>query len=137
MPALTAQHYVRGQYRGYTDIAGVEHHSTTETFVALRAEIDNWRWMGVPIFLRAGKALPQNVTEVRLFLRRSPQLAFLPHRRPAEPNQIVLRIEPEPGFRMRLSACTDRRGVTFIWTPHSPPTSALRCGLTNVFCTPG
>jgi glucose-6-phosphate 1-dehydrogenase len=104
MPALDPQRCVRGQYRGYTDVAGVAKGSQTETYVALRTEIDNWRWAGVPIFLRAGKALPEKVTEVRLFLRRVPGLAFLPKSRPAEPNQIVLRIDPDPGMRLQLSA---------------------------------
>jgi glucose-6-phosphate 1-dehydrogenase len=104
MPPLDPDHCVRGQYRGYTDTAGVEKDSQTETFVALRTEIDNWRWAGVPIFLRAGKGLPERVTEVRLFLHRVPGLAFMPHRRPAESNQIVLRIDPEPGLRLQLSA---------------------------------
>ncbi|WP_375485965.1 glucose-6-phosphate dehydrogenase [uncultured Mycobacterium sp.] len=104
MPALDPAQYVRGQYRGYTDVPGVDHNSKTETFVALRMEIDNWRWAGVPIFLRAGKALPEKVTEVRLFLRRVPALAFLPNRRKAEPNQIVLRIDPDPGMRLQLAA---------------------------------
>jgi glucose-6-phosphate 1-dehydrogenase len=104
MPALDPERCVRGQYRGYTDVAGVAKDSQTETFVALRTEIDNWRWAGVPIFLRAGKALPEKVTEVRLFLHRVPGLAFLPNRRPTEPNQIVVRIDPDPGMRLQLSA---------------------------------
>jgi glucose-6-phosphate 1-dehydrogenase len=104
MPALDPERCVRGQYRGYTDIAGVQKDSQTETFIALRTEIDNWRWGGVPIFLRAGKGLPERVTEVRLFLHRVPRLAFLPEHRPADPNQIVLRIDPEPGMRLQLSA---------------------------------
>jgi glucose-6-phosphate 1-dehydrogenase len=104
MAPLDPARCVRGQYRGCTDVAGVARDSQTETFVALRTEIDNWRWAGVPIFLRAGKALPERVTEVRLFLRKVPALAFLPERRPAEPNQIVLRIDPDPGLRLQLSA---------------------------------
>ena len=78
MPSVDPRHYVRGQYQGYADVPGVASGSTTETFVALRLEIDNWRWADVPIFLRAGKALPDLVTEVRLLLRRTPRLAFLP-----------------------------------------------------------
>jgi glucose-6-phosphate 1-dehydrogenase len=104
MPALDPKRCVRGQYCGYTDVAGVAKNSQTETYVALRTEIDNWRWAGVPIFLRAGKALPEKVTEVRLFLRRVPGLAFMPKSRPAEPNQIILRIDPDPGMRLQLSA---------------------------------
>jgi glucose-6-phosphate 1-dehydrogenase len=104
MPAAGPDRYVRGQYRGYTDIEGVAACSQTETFVALRLEIDNWRWAGVPIFLRAGKALPKKVTEVRLFLRRTPRLAFLPESTRVEPNQIVLRVDPDPGLRLQLTA---------------------------------
>lgn len=109
MPVVDPQRYVRGQYNGYTDIAGVADGSTTETFVAMRMAIDNWRWAGVPIFLRAGKALPRKVTEVRLFLRRIPPLAFLPDTTRVEPNQLVLRIDPDPGMRLKLSA-QGRRG---------------------------
>jgi glucose-6-phosphate 1-dehydrogenase len=104
MPALDPERCVRGQYRGYTDVAGVAKDSRTETYVALRTEIDNWRWAGVPIFLRAGKALPERVTEVRMFLHHVPGFSFLPNRRPPEPNQIVLRIDPDPGMRLQLSA---------------------------------
>ena len=105
MPAVDPDRCVRGQYRGYTDVAGVAKGSTTETFVALRLEIDNWRWAGVPIFLRAGKALPERVTEVRLFTHRVPSMNFLPeHRRRSGPNQIVLRIDPDPGLRLQLTA---------------------------------
>lgn len=104
MPAADPQHYVRGRYDGYTDVPGVAPGSATETFVALRLEIDNWRWSGVPIFLRAGKALPERVTEVRLLLHRTPPLAFLPKPAQVEPNQIVLRIDPDPGLRLQIAA---------------------------------
>jgi glucose-6-phosphate 1-dehydrogenase len=104
MPPADPARYVRGQYAGYADIDGVAKNSQTETFVALRLEIDNWRWAGVPIFLRAGKSLPERVTEIRLFLRRTPRLAFLPESTRVEGNQIVLRIDPEPGLRLQLTA---------------------------------
>jgi glucose-6-phosphate 1-dehydrogenase len=104
MPPASPRHYVRGQYQGYADVPGVARGSTTETYVALRLEIDNWRWADVPIFLRAGKALPALVTEVRLLLRRTPRLSFLPLPSRADPNQIVLRIDPDPGMRLQLSA---------------------------------
>jgi glucose-6-phosphate 1-dehydrogenase len=110
MPAVDPDRCVRGQYRGYTDVPGVAKGSTTETFVALRLEINNWRWAGVPIFLRAGKALPERVTEVRLFTHRVPSMSFLPeHRRRSGPNQIVLRIDPDPGLRLQLTALEDDR----------------------------
>jgi len=104
MPPASPQHYVRGQYQGYADVPGVTRGSTTETYVALRLEIDSWRWADVPIFLRAGKALHDCVTEVRLLLRRTPRLSFLPLPSRADPNQIVLRIDPDPGMRLQLSA---------------------------------
>ena len=89
-------HYVRGQYVGYRSIAGVKRGSTTETFAALRLEIDNWRWSGVPFFIRTGKQLPLTQTEVRLVFRHAPRLPFaMPgHRRPM-PDQLVVRVDPD------------------------------------------
>jgi glucose-6-phosphate 1-dehydrogenase len=102
--AADPQHCVRGQYEGYTGVPGVAPQSDTETFVALRLEIDNWRWAGVPIFLRAGKGLPERVTEVRLMLHHTPRLAFLPNPTRVDANQIVLRIDPDPGLRLQIAA---------------------------------
>jgi len=79
--------------------------STTETFVALRLHIDSWRWSGVPFFIRAGKSLPVTVTEVRVYFKTTPWLGFVPKDAPRpEPNQLVLRIGPHPGARLRLQA---------------------------------
>ncbi len=98
-------HYIRGQYKGYLDVDGVAPGSQTETFCAMRLEIDNWRWSGVPFFIRAGKALPVTVTEVRIFFKTTPWLGFVPKNAPRpEPNQLVLRIGPDPGARLRLQA---------------------------------
>jgi glucose-6-phosphate 1-dehydrogenase len=97
--------YVRGQYRGYLDVEGVAPSSEAETFCAMRLEIDNWRWSGVPFFIRAGKALPVTVTEVRVIFNTTPWLGFVPKDSPRpEPNQLVLRIGPKPGARMRMQA---------------------------------
>ncbi|HEX4747337.1 MAG TPA: glucose-6-phosphate dehydrogenase [Gaiellaceae bacterium] len=97
--------YVRGQYRGYLDVDGVASGSQTETFCALRLEIDNWRWSGVPFFIRTGKSLPVTVTEVRVVFNTTPWLGFVPKDAPRpEPNQLVLRIGPRPGARMRMQA---------------------------------
>ena len=97
--------YVRGQYRGYLDVAGVAPESQTETYCALRIEIDNWRWAGVPFFIRAGKSLAQTVTEVRVVFNTTPWLGFVPRDAPRpEPNQLVLRIGPRPGARLRMQA---------------------------------
>jgi glucose-6-phosphate 1-dehydrogenase len=96
---------VRGQYRGYLDVDGVAPGSQTETFCALRLEIDNWRWAGVPFFIRAGKSLPVTVTEVRVVFSTTPWLGFVPRDAPRpEANQLVLRIGPKPGARMRMQA---------------------------------
>jgi glucose-6-phosphate 1-dehydrogenase len=104
MAPADPQHCVRGQYDGYADVPGVAKGSSTETFVALKLEIDNWRWSGVPIFLRAGKALAKRVTEVRLILRETPRLAFLATPARVAGNQLVLRIDPDPGLRIQLAA---------------------------------
>jgi len=104
------QRCVRGQYDGYQQVPGVARGSDTETFVALRLEIDSWRWASVPIFIRAGKQLPVRDTEVRLILRHTPRLRFLPDATRVEANQIVLRIAPDPGLRLQLSALDEKRG---------------------------
>jgi len=97
--------YVRGQYGGYLDVDGVAPDSQTETFAAMRLEIDNWRWSGVPFFIRAGKYLPVTVTEVRVVFNTTPWLGFVPKDAPRpEPNQLVLRIGPTPGARLRMQA---------------------------------
>ena len=104
IPPADPKHCVRGQYDGYADVPGVAAGSTTETFVALRLEIDNWRWAGVPIYLRAGKSLDKRVTEVRLILRETPKLGFMSTPARVAANQIVLRIDPNPGLRLEIAA---------------------------------
>ncbi|MFZ2052172.1 MAG: glucose-6-phosphate dehydrogenase [Solirubrobacteraceae bacterium] len=97
--------YVRGQYQGYRSIDGVAPDSDTETFVALRLEIDNWRWAGVPFFIRTGKRMPVTQTELRLVFKHPPRLGFLPEgqRRP-QPSQMVVKIDPSTGVRIVLDA---------------------------------
>ncbi len=99
------EHYVRGQYEGYRDIDGVAADSRTETYAALRLEVDNWRWAGVPFFIRTGKRMPVQQTELRLIFKHPPRLHFIPAtgRRP-EPSQLVFRIDPATGIRMVLDA---------------------------------
>jgi glucose-6-phosphate 1-dehydrogenase len=102
IPSIDPAHYVRGQYDGYRSIKGIQPDSQTETFAALRLEIDNWRWSGVPFFLRAGKALPVRATEIRVLFKRPPKLAItslIP-----DPNELVLRIDPNPGTDMVIQA---------------------------------
>jgi glucose-6-phosphate 1-dehydrogenase len=106
------EEYVRGQYEGYRRIAGVAPDSATETYAALRLDIDNWRWEGVPFFIRAGKRLTATQTEVRLVFKHPPRLGFIerPRRRP-EPSQIVVKVDPTSGVRILLDAQRpDRRG---------------------------
>jgi len=96
--------YVRGQYNGYQQTDGVAPASRTETYSALRLHIDNWRWASVPFFIRAGKSLAVTQTEVRIVFKAAPPLGFSTTARHAEPNQIVLSIDPNPGVRMVLHA---------------------------------
>ncbi len=104
-------HYVRGQYDGYLDIDGVAKDSTTETYAAMRLEIDNWRWSGVPWFIRTGKKLPVTQTELRVVFRHPPRLGFMEHghRRP-ESNQLVIKLDPTTGTRVILDAHRADRG---------------------------
>ena len=95
MPPADPAHYVRGQYDGYRAAQGVQSNSQTETFAALRLEIDNWRWAGVPFFIRAGKALPVRDTEIRVIFKRPPKLAITEETH--DPDELVLRIDPNPG----------------------------------------
>ncbi|HEX3747140.1 MAG TPA: glucose-6-phosphate dehydrogenase [Bryobacteraceae bacterium] len=74
VPTLDPNHMVRGQFRGYRQEKGVAPDSNVETFVALRLEVDSWRWRGVPFFIRAGKNLPSTVTEVVARFRRPPAI---------------------------------------------------------------
>jgi glucose-6-phosphate 1-dehydrogenase len=110
MPDANPVHYFRGQYQGYLDVPEVAKGSTTETYAALRLEVDNWRWAGVPFFIRAGKALPTRVTEVRLVFRRPPRIRFIGGANHGEPNQIVLRIDPASGLRIALTSQGADRG---------------------------
>jgi glucose-6-phosphate 1-dehydrogenase len=105
MPAADPAHYVRGQYEGYRQIDGVAPDSKTETYAAMRLDIENWRWEGVPFFIRTGKHLPITQTELRLIFRRPPQLYFLHDRsRPPEPGQLVVRLDPSTGVRLLVEA---------------------------------
>jgi len=98
-------HYVRGQYDGYLDTPGVAPDSTMETFGALRLDIDNWRWSGVPFFIRTGKHLPITQTEVRLVFKRPPKLGFgFEGDRAPQPNQLVIRLDPTTGVRLMVDA---------------------------------
>jgi glucose-6-phosphate 1-dehydrogenase len=93
IPALRTEDTIRGQFRGYREERGVAPRSQVETFVALRLSVDNWRWQGVPFFIRAGKSLAATCMEVIVRLRRPPR---------------ILRVEPRANYvRIRLSPQTE------------------------------
>jgi glucose-6-phosphate 1-dehydrogenase len=116
MPEADPRRLVRGQYDGYRQIAGVAPESDTETYAALRLEVDNWRWAGVPFFIRTGKRLPVKQTELRLVFKQPPRVQFIRHsNRNPQPSQIVFKIDPSTGIRLILDAHrADRRGATDI-----------------------
>ena len=99
--------YVRGQYDGYREIDGVAPDSQTETYAALRLEIDNWRWADVPFFIRTGKRLPATQTELRLVFKHPPRLGFWDEKHRPETNQLVVKLDPSTGVRLIVDA---RRG---------------------------
>ncbi len=98
-PALMVQ----GQYDGYLGVEGVAEGSTTETFVALRLEVENWRWAGVPFFIRAGKAMEAKVTELRVILHRPPPIGIADEALP-QADELIVRIDPEAGAALLLEA---------------------------------
>jgi glucose-6-phosphate 1-dehydrogenase len=105
MPKADPKQYVRGQYEGYRKIKGVARGSTTETFIAARFEIDNWRWTGVPFFIRTGKELPVEQWELRLIFKEPPKLGYgATHPGRPEPDQLVIRLHPTTGIRLLVDA---------------------------------
>ena len=121
-PAEVAQETVIGQYAagaingaavpGYLDELG--RGSRTETFVALRAQIDNWRWSGVPFYLRTGKRMPRRHTEIYLQFRQVPHSIFAHGGARVQPNALVIRLQPDEHIELRLMTKTpglDRDGL--------------------------
>jgi glucose-6-phosphate 1-dehydrogenase len=109
---MVAQSVVRGQYApgsvngaklaGYRDEPGVNPNSRTETFVAMKVLIDNWRWAGVPFYLRTGKRLAKRTTEIMIQFRCAPHIVF--REREVEPNRLVLNIQPDEGISVSFGA---------------------------------
>jgi len=108
-----ARDVVRAQYAagssmgerkpGYRDEKGVKPDSSTETYVAMKLHIDNWRWSGVPFYLRAGKALPKRVTEIAIQFKAPPPLYFgSSGRTTVEPNVLSIRIQPDEGISLKF-----------------------------------
>ncbi len=94
---------VRGKkYNGYRDEKNVDKDSRTETYAAMKVHIDNWRWQGVPFYIRTGKRLPTNVTEVVIHFKPSPQRLFkLEDQSTNSDNQLILRIQPDEGILLK------------------------------------
>jgi glucose-6-phosphate 1-dehydrogenase len=112
--AVDAQ-VVRGQYGpgfehgrpvpGYRESEGVNPQSQTETYVALRVAIDNWRWSGVPVFLRTGKRMPRRASEISIHLKGVPSILFnADPASPLEPNVLSIRIQPDEGFSLSIES---------------------------------
>ncbi|HZC18247.1 MAG TPA: glucose-6-phosphate dehydrogenase, partial [Rubrobacteraceae bacterium] len=110
-----SRYAVRGQYTsgwvwgeevpGYREEEGVAPDSTTETYVALKLFIDNWRWAGVPFYVRTGKRLPKRVTEIAIQFKPTPHTPFAgAETEGLEPNVLVARIQPEEGISMKIGA---------------------------------
>jgi len=110
--ANAAQLTVRGQYRagsaegqavpGYLDELK-DHKSNTETFVAVKAEIANWRWAGVPFYLRTGKRLPERVSEITVVFKAVPHSIFDASAGPLAQNRLVLRLQPDEDIKLWLT----------------------------------
>lgn len=94
--------YVDGPVQGYFDEKDIPADSTTETFVALRAEIASWRWEGVPFFLRTGKRMESKTTEIVINFKKVPHSIFETADGFSTPNQLIIRLQPEESIRMRI-----------------------------------
>ena len=116
------QSTVRGQYTrgwvlgeqvgGYREEKNVAPDSQTETYAALRLFVDNWRWAGVPFYIRAGKRLPKRITEIRIQFKRPPHLTFgRDAMKEVDPNAITLRIQPEEGISLKFGAKVPSAGL--------------------------
>lgn len=120
-PREIANNVVRGAYRtgmvngviaaGYADENGVPEGSTTETYVALKAEINSWRWAGVPFFLRTGKRMPERVAEIVVRFRALPHSIFPGLTGAVHPNTLHISLQPDEGLRLRLMAKTPGEGM--------------------------
>jgi glucose-6-phosphate 1-dehydrogenase len=96
---------------GYRDLDGVDPASTTETFVALELSIENWRWAGVPFYVRTGKRLARTVTEIAVHFKRTPHSIFRQSDETVEPNVILLRFKPDEGIGVTFSAKVPGEGM--------------------------
>jgi glucose-6-phosphate 1-dehydrogenase len=105
-PREVAENVVFGQYRGYRDEENVDRRSRTPTYTAIKCFIDNWRWQGVPFFLRVGKHLAQRLTEVSVVFRPVPLCLFGRDDvcQDLEPNVLTIRIQPDEGMALKITS---------------------------------
>lgn len=108
-----AEYTVRAQYEGYMHEPGVEQFSTTPTYAALKLFIDNWRWQGVPFYLRSGKYLPEKTSEVTIHFRQPPQQLFHLNSNQAEisSNRLSICVQPDEGFHLLFAAKVPDKGM--------------------------
>jgi glucose-6-phosphate 1-dehydrogenase len=109
--AAIAANTLRGQYVGYTDEDDVAADSHVETYVALKLFVDNWRWAGVPFYLRHGKCLPERATEITIRWKDTPCVLFNNDDNPLKSNMLVMRIQPNEGLDLRTNAKVPGRGM--------------------------
>jgi glucose-6-phosphate 1-dehydrogenase len=98
------QNTVRGQYKGYRHEEGVQADSTTPTFAAVKLQIDNWRWQGVPFYLRSGKKLKEKISQVTIEFKEPPHMLFPSTKERITPNMLVLYLQPDEGVHWRFEA---------------------------------
>ncbi len=99
-----ARRTVRAQYEGYRAEEGVKEQSTTPTYAAIRLQIDNWRWQGVPFYLRSGKRLKEKLSQITIQFKEPPHLLFPTKDGRLTPNMLVLYLQPDEGVHWRFEA---------------------------------
>jgi glucose-6-phosphate 1-dehydrogenase len=95
---------VLAQYKGYREEEGVDKDSRTPTFAAVRLQVDNWRWQGVPFYLRSGKSLKEKLSQVTIEFKEPPHLLFPNTESHLTPNMLVLYLQPDEGMHLRFEA---------------------------------
>lgn len=111
-PDIMEQTVVRGQYTvgtsngqpvpGYLQEEGANKGSETETFVALKAEIDNWRWSGVPFYIRTGKRMPEKMSQIIIHFKPAPHYIFDPDQKHLANNKLIIRLQPDEGMALKI-----------------------------------
>lgn len=111
-PDSVGQNVVRGQYTagtsegkpvpGYLEEEGANRSSETETFVAIKAELDNWRWAGVPFYIRTGKRLPEKLSQIIIHFKPAPHYIFDPDQKHLANNKLIIRLQPDEGMALKI-----------------------------------